>query len=156
MSTRGCRAQIQAEAYTQHWWLNDRCRLTSTVQQAVWCCSLRCCSSTTSLPLIRFNCSLLNPSFAQATSKGAARLDVPGISADSWEWLRDEKWKITFQPVKVQVHLQMRYAVFLHDHVPNVVILSRCNTLSVESQSQGKRLRCLLGHVFQMPNDRLP
>jgi len=29
------------------------------------------------------------------------------------------------------------------------------NTLSVESQLQGKRLRWL-GHVFRMPNDRLP
>ena len=43
----------------------------------------------------------------------------------------------------------------LRDHVPNVVILNRCNTLSVESQLQGKRLRWL-GHVFKMPNDRLP
>jgi len=34
----------------------------------------------------------------------------------------------------------------LRDHVPNVVILNRCNTLSVESQLQGKRLRWL-GHV---------
>ena len=32
--------------------------------------------------------------------------------------------------------------------------LFRCNTLSVESQLQGKRLRWL-GHVFRMPNDRL-
>ena len=39
--------------------------------------------------------------------------------------------------------------------LPNVVILNRCNTLSVESQLQGKRLRWL-GHVFRMPNDRLP
>jgi len=39
--------------------------------------------------------------------------------------------------------------------VPNVVILNRCNTLSVESQLQGKRLRWL-GHVFRMPNNRLP
>jgi len=44
--------------------------------------------------------------------------------------------------------------ISLRDHVPNVVILNRCNTLSVESQ-QGKRLRWL-GHVFRMPNDRLP
>ncbi len=43
----------------------------------------------------------------------------------------------------------------LCDHVPNVDILNRCNTLSVEPQLQGKRLRWL-GHVFRMPNDRLP
>ncbi len=42
-----------------------------------------------------------------------------------------------------------------HGHVPNVVVLTRCNTLSVESQLQGKRLKWL-GHVFRMPNDRLP
>ncbi len=41
------------------------------------------------------------------------------------------------------------------DHVPNVVILNRCNILSVESQLQGKRLRRLV-HVFRMANDRLP
>ena len=41
------------------------------------------------------------------------------------------------------------------DHVPNVDILNRCKTLSVESQLQGKRLRWL-GHVFRMPYDRLP
>ncbi len=36
-----------------------------------------------------------------------------------------------------------------------VDILNRCNALSVESQLQGKRLKWL-GHVFRMPNDRLP
>ena len=40
-------------------------------------------------------------------------------------------------------------------HVPNVVIIKRCNTLSVESPVQKQRLRWL-GHVFQMPKDRLP
>jgi len=45
--------------------------------------------------------------------------------------------------------------ISLRDHVPNVDILNRCNTLSVESQLQGKRLRWL-GHIFRMPNDRLP
>ncbi len=45
--------------------------------------------------------------------------------------------------------------ISLRDHVPSVVILNRCSTLSVESQLQGKRLRWL-GHVFRMPNDRLP
>ena len=43
--------------------------------------------------------------------------------------------------------------ISLRDHVPNVDILNRCNTLSVESQLQSKRLRWL-GHVFRMPNDR--
>ena len=45
--------------------------------------------------------------------------------------------------------------ISLRDHVPNVDILDRCNTLSVESQLQGKRLSWL-GHVFRMPDDRLP
>ncbi len=45
--------------------------------------------------------------------------------------------------------------IFLRDHVPKVVILNRCNTFSVESQLQGKRIRWL-GHVFRMPDDRLP
>ncbi len=51
--------------------------------------------------------------------------------------------------------LQRICGIVLHDHVPNVDILNRCNTLSVESQLQGKRLRGL-GHVFRMPNDRMP
>jgi len=51
--------------------------------------------------------------------------------------------------------LRRIYGISLRDHVPNAVILNRCNTLSVESQLQGKRLRWL-GHVFRMPNDRLP
>ena len=45
--------------------------------------------------------------------------------------------------------------ISLHDHVPNVDILNRCNTLSVKSQLQGKR-PIWLGHVFRMPNNRLP
>ncbi len=45
--------------------------------------------------------------------------------------------------------------ISLRNHVLDVVILNRCNTLSVESQLQGKRLRWL-GHVFRMPNNRLP
>ena len=44
--------------------------------------------------------------------------------------------------------------ISLRDCVPNVDMLNRCNTPSVESQLQGKRLRWL-GHVFRMPNDRL-
>ena len=48
--------------------------------------------------------------------------------------------------------LQSICDISLRDHVPNV---DRCNTLSVESQLQGKRLRWL-GHVFRMPSDRLP
>ncbi len=45
--------------------------------------------------------------------------------------------------------------MFLRNGVPNVVILNTCNTLSVESQLQGKRLRWL-GRVFRMPKGRLP
>ncbi len=45
--------------------------------------------------------------------------------------------------------------ISLRDHVPNADILNRCNTLSVESQLQGKRLRWL-GHTFRVPSDRLP
>ncbi len=51
--------------------------------------------------------------------------------------------------------LQRICGISPRDHVPNVVILNRCNTLSVESQLQGKRPRWL-GHVFRMPYDRLP
>ena len=40
-------------------------------------------------------------------------------------------------------------------HVPNVDIVTRCNTFSVESQLQSKRLRWL-GHMFRLPDDRLP
>ena len=49
----------------------------------------------------------------------------------------------------------MRCGMTLHVYVPNVDILNRCKTLSVEFQLQGKRLRWL-GHSFRMPNDRLP
>ena len=45
--------------------------------------------------------------------------------------------------------------ISLRDHVPNVDILTRCNTFSVESQLQSKRIRWL-GHMFRMPDDRLP
>ena len=45
--------------------------------------------------------------------------------------------------------------ISLQDHVPNVDILTRCNTFSEESQLQSKRLRWL-GHMFRMPDDRLP
>ncbi len=37
--------------------------------------------------------------------------------------------------------LRRIYGISLRDHVPNVVILDSCNTLSVESQLQDKRLR---------------
>ena len=43
----------------------------------------------------------------------------------------------------------------LRDHVPNVDMINRCNTFSVESQLQSKRFRCL-GHILRMPHDRLP
>ena len=45
--------------------------------------------------------------------------------------------------------------ICLHEHVPDVDILSRCNISSVESQLRSQRLRWL-GHTFRMPNDRLP
>ena len=51
--------------------------------------------------------------------------------------------------------LQRICGISLRDHVPNVDTLNRGNPLSVESQLQGKRLRWL-GHVFRMPNNRLP
>ncbi len=45
--------------------------------------------------------------------------------------------------------LRRTCGISLRDHVPNVDILRRCNTLS---QLQGKRLRWL-GYVVRMPND---
>ena len=36
-----------------------------------------------------------------------------------------------------------------------LISMNRCDTLSLNSQLQGKRLRWL-GHLFRMPNDRLP
>ncbi len=70
-----------------------------------------------------------------------------------------ETWAVVKQhisPLAVfQVNCLRRICgISLHDHVPNVDILNRCNTLSVESQLHGKRLKWL-GHVFRMPN-RLP
>ena len=44
--------------------------------------------------------------------------------------------------------------ISLGDHVPNVVILNRCNILCVESQLQSKNLS-QLGHTVRVPNDRL-
>jgi len=74
-----------------------------------------------------------------------------------------ETWAVVKQHISPLAVSQMNClrricGISLRDHVPNVttvVILNRCNTLSVESQLQGKRLRWL-GHVFRMPNDRLP
>ena len=51
--------------------------------------------------------------------------------------------------------LQRTCGISLREHAPNVDILNRCNTLSVESQLQSKKLRWL-GHVFRMPNNTLP
>ena len=71
-----------------------------------------------------------------------------------------ETWAVVKQHISPLAVFQMNClrricGIYLRDHVPNVVILNGCNTISVESQLQGKRLRWL-GHVFQMPNDRLP
>ena len=71
-----------------------------------------------------------------------------------------ETWAVVKQHISPLAVFQMNClrricGIFLRDHVPHVDILNRCNTLSVESQLQGKRLRWL-GHVFRMPNDRLP
>ena len=71
-----------------------------------------------------------------------------------------ETWAVVKQHISPLAVFQMNClrcicGISLRDHVPNVDILNRCNTLSVESQLQGKRLRWL-GHVFRMPNDRMP
>ena len=71
-----------------------------------------------------------------------------------------ETWAVVKQHISPLAVFQMNClrricGISLRDHVPNVDILNRCNTLSVESQLQGKRLRWL-GHIFRMPNDRLP
>ena len=72
----------------------------------------------------------------------------------------EETWAVVKQHISPLALFQMNClrricGISLRDHVPNVDILNRCNTLSVESQLQGKRLRWL-GHVFRMPNDRMP
>ncbi len=71
-----------------------------------------------------------------------------------------ETWAVVKQHISPLAVFQMNClqricGISLRDHVLNVDILNRCKTLSVESQLQGKRLRWL-GHVFRMPNDRLP
>ena len=71
-----------------------------------------------------------------------------------------ETWAVVKQHISPLAVFQMNClrcicGVSLRDHVPNVDILNRCNTLSAESQLQGKRLGWL-GHVFRIPNDRLP
>ncbi len=68
-----------------------------------------------------------------------------------------ETWAVVKQHISPLAVFQMNClrricGISLRDHVPNVDILNRCNTLS---QLQGKRLR-RLDHVFRMPNDRLP
>ena len=64
-----------------------------------------------------------------------------------------ETWAVVKQHISPLSILQMNClrricGIPLHDHVPNVDTLNRCNTLSVESQLQDKRLRWL-GHVFR-------
>ena len=58
------------------------------------------------------------------------------------------------------MHCHVSSLVFWRDMgrcetVRNDVILKKCNTFSVGSQLQSKRLRGL-GHAFRMPNARLP
>ena len=71
-----------------------------------------------------------------------------------------ETWPVVQKLISPLTILQMNClrcicGISLRDHVPNVDILTRCNTFSVESQLQSKRLRWL-GHMFRMPDDRLP
>ena len=71
-----------------------------------------------------------------------------------------ETWAVVKQHIRLLAVFQMNClrcscGISLRDHVPNVDILNKCNTMSVESQLQGKKLRWL-GHVFRMPKDRLP
>ena len=71
-----------------------------------------------------------------------------------------DTWVVLKQHISCLADFQMKClrcicGISLRDHVPNVDLLNRCNTLSMESQLQGKRLRWL-GHVFRMPNGRLP
>ena len=71
-----------------------------------------------------------------------------------------ETWPVVQKHISPLAVFQMNClrricGVSLQDHVPNVDILTRGNTCSVESQLQSKRLRWL-GHMFRMPDDRLP
>lgn len=71
-----------------------------------------------------------------------------------------ETWAVVKQHISLLAVQRMNClgricGISLHDHVANVVIMSRCNTLFVESQLQGKSLRWL-GHDLQMPNGRMP
>ena len=71
-----------------------------------------------------------------------------------------EKWAVGYKNITLVAVFQMNClrridGNYLRDRVPNVDILNRCNTSSVESQLQSKRLRWL-GHTFRMPHDRVP
>ena len=49
-----------------------------------------------------------------------------------------------------------RFSVSFKDVISSLICCKyRCNTSSVESQLRSKRLRWL-GHIFRIPNDRLP
>ena len=68
-----------------------------------------------------------------------------------------ETWAVVKQHISPLAIFQMNClrcicGISLCNHVPKVDILNRCNTLPVESQLQGKRLRWL-GDVFRMRND---
>ena len=71
-----------------------------------------------------------------------------------------ETWAVGHKNITPFAVFQMNYlpricGISLRDYVLSVDILNKCNTSSVESQLQSKRLRWL-GHTFRMPNDRLP
>ena len=70
-----------------------------------------------------------------------------------------ETWPVVQKHISPWAVFQMNClrricGISLRDHGPNVDVLTRCNTFSVESQLQSKRLRWL-GHMFRMPDDRL-
>ena len=71
-----------------------------------------------------------------------------------------ETWAVVKQHISPLAVFQMNClrhscGISQRDHVPNVDILNRCNTLSAGSQLQGKRLRWL-GHIYKMPNGTMP
>ena len=87
---------------------------------------------------------------------------VLSLDCDVSSLYAGETWAVghkTFTPLAVfQMNCLRRICgISLRNHVPNVDMLNRCNTSSVESQLRSQRLTDRwLGHTFSMPNDRLP